>query len=48
MKNWRFSFALLSFFRNFGSAEVTGTRQCKTKNWRFSFALLSFFRNFAA
>lgn len=40
------TFALLSFFRNFGCAEVTITQQCNIKII-FSFALLSFFRNFA-
>jgi len=37
---------LLSFFRNSGFAEVTGTWQCKRKS-PFSFALHSFLRNFA-
>ena len=35
------------FFRNFGFAEVTGTRKSKRKT-SFPFAFLSFFRNFAA
>ena len=42
-----FSFALLSFFRNFGFAELTMHSAMKRKNG-FSFALLSFFRNFAS
>jgi len=37
---------LLSTFRNFGFAEVTGTRKSKRKA-SFPFALHSFFRNFA-
>ena len=37
---------MLSTFRNFGCAEVTGTLKCKRK-MAFPFAFLSFFRNFA-
>jgi len=40
-----FPFASLSFFRNFGFAELTGHSEMKRKA-SFPFAFLSFFRNF--
>jgi hypothetical protein len=41
-----FPFAFRSFFRNFGSAELTWHSEMKRKA-SFPFAFLSFFRNFA-
>jgi len=39
MKNWRFSFALLSFLRNFGFAELTMHSAMQNEKLAFFFCI---------